>query len=410
MLSSYPSWIIALGIVFLVAWLIQLTLLLTVWMRMMRQSRRQAQQPAADSAFRPGVSVLVYSRNEADALARNLPVLLSQDYPDYEVIVLDDNSVDETADVLTMMDQRFDHLIHTRIDNRARAMSHRKLGVLLGVKAAHHDILLMTHAECMPTSAEWISGMVAQLADPKVEVVLGPAVYERRASMLSQFCQFDLFNRLLLLFGITLAVRPFAGWGQNLAFRKSTFYAHGSQGFQRHLNIQPGEDDLFVADVTNGHNVAAECRPTSVVVDQSKPLFVAWSIERLNRGFTSRLYAWLPALVRGMDGVTRYLTVLPGIALVAYTLYSIISGGDVPGADASHVSEWIALGTVMVLLLVRMGLMAYAHHASARALRLRPQTVWPVLLDLYMPLVDVWFRCKALMRRKRFGVGHIGLL
>ena len=404
MLSSYPNWIIALGIVFVVAWLIQLTLQLTVWMRMMRQARRQAQQPAADSSFQPGVSVLVYSHNEAEALARNLPVLLSQNYPDYEVIVLDDCSVDETQDVLKMMEQRSDRFFCSRIDDRTRAMSHRKLGVLLGAKASHHDILLMTHAECMPSSPDWISGMVQHFANPNVEVVLGPVVYERRVSFLSRFCQFDLFNRLLLLLGTTLAVRPYAGWGQNLAFRKSTFYANRSQGFQRHLKLQPGEDDLFVADVARQDNVAVECRPDSLVTDQSKPLFISWSLERLSRGFTSRLYAMTPAVVRVTDSVTRYLTVLPGLALVAYTLYNII---NVKGV---HQTDWTVMGIALSLLLVRTGLLVYTHYASARALRQRPQLLWPVMLDLYMPLVDVWFRCKALMRRRRFEVGRVGLL
>lgn len=404
MLSSYPVWIFALGIVSVVAWLIQLTLQLTVWMRMMRHSRRQAQRPAAASSNRPGVSVLVYSNNDAESLAKNLPVLLSQDYPDYEVIVLDDCSVDETQEVMSMMEQRSERLVHTHIDSRARAMSHRKLAVLLGAKAAHHDVLLMTHAACCPSSADWISRMVEHLANPAVEVVLGPVVYERRMSFLSRFCQFDLFNRLLLLMGITLTVRPFAGWGQNLAFRKSTFYANRSQGFQRHLKMQPGEDDLFVADVAREDNVAVECRAESVMTDQSKPLFAEWSVDRLNRGFTSRLYAWAPAVVRGVDSVTRYLTVLPAWAVIGYTLSNII------GVEGEHAADWTILSVLMVMLLARMGLMAYTHLASARALGQRPQMLWPVLTDLYMPLVDVWFRCKALIRRKEFGVGRIGLL
>lgn len=371
---------------------------------MMRETRRQVrQQPAADCTFRPGVSVLVYSRNQADSLARNLPVLLSQDYPDYEVIVLDDCSVDDTADVLTMMEQRFDRLIVSHIDARTRAMSHRKLGVLLGAKASHHDILLMTHAECMPASSNWISGMVQHFANPGVEVVLGPVVYERRTNLLSRFCQYDLMNRLMLLFGITLATRPFAGWGQNLAFRKSTFYANRSQGFQRHLKIQPGEDDLFVAGVAREDNVAVECRPDSLVTDQSKPLFVTWSIDRLNRGFTSRLYAITPAIVRGVDSVTRYLTVLPGLALVVYSLYNII------GVEGSSIGQWWLFGVSLALLLIRLSVMLYTHYKSARALRQRPLLMWPVLTDLYMPLVDVWFRCKALLKRKQFEVGRVGL-
>jgi len=235
---DYPFWIVALVVVFALAWLIQIILNLVVWQGLKRQAGRQARNPLYTGDKLPGVSVLVYSHNEGESLARNLPVLLNQNYPNYEVIVLDDNSRDNTQDVLTMMDQRSDKLLHTKIDEKTRAMSHRKLAVLLGAKSSHYDIILMTHAECLPASADWISGMANHFLNPRVEVVLGPVVYERRTSFLSRFCQFDLFQRLLLMFGITLSFKAYAGWGQNLAFRKDTFYANRSQGFQRHLKMQ----------------------------------------------------------------------------------------------------------------------------------------------------------------------------
>ena len=135
-----------LAAVFAVAWLIQIILHLVVWQGALRQAGRQAKTPLLSQGEQPGVSVLVYSHNQAEALARNLPVLLNQNYPKYEVIVLDDNSRDNTQDVLTMMDQRSDILMHTKIDEKTRAMSHRKLAVLLGTKSAHYDLILMTHA------------------------------------------------------------------------------------------------------------------------------------------------------------------------------------------------------------------------------------------------------------------------
>ena len=402
---DYPSWLLAVTAVFGVAWIVQMLLQVIVWMAPLRKARKargtaSAARPTTDQ---PSVTVLVYSRNAAKALARNLPILLTQDYPDYEVMVLDDDSCDDTSDVLSMMDQRYAKLFHSRIDKRARAMSHRKLAVLLGAKASHDDIILMTHAECQPVSADWISGMVRHFSNPAVEVVLGPVVYERHMSFVSRFCEFDLFRRLLLLFGITLSCRPFAGWGQNLAFRKRTFYANRSQGFQRHLKMQPGEDDLFVADVAHGNNVAVEMGADSLVTDQSQPLFDAWSVDRLNRGFTSRLYAMTPALVRGIDSITRYLTVLPGLVLAGYALYVLLQPG-------THHAAIAALATALVMLLARIALMTYTSIATARVLRQRPMLGWPILCDLYMPLVDIWYRCKALVHSKSFEVSRIGLM
>jgi len=394
---------VVLAAVFAVAWLIQIILHLVVWQGALRQAGRQAKTPLLSQGEQPGVSVLVYSHNQAEALARNLPVLLNQNYPKYEVIVLDDNSRDNTQDVLTMMDQRSDILMHTKIDEKTRAMSHRKLAVLLGTKSAHYDLILMTHAECMPASADWIGGLVSHFANPGIEVVLGPVVYERRTGFLSRFCQFDLFQRLLLMLGIALSVKAYAGWGQNLAFRKSTFYANRSQGFQRHLKMQPGEDDLFVADVARYGNVAVDCTPQTVMTDQSKPLFINWSIDRLNRGYTSRLYPWIPVVVKHLDYLTRYLTVISGLILIVYALMHIFNGGG------SRQYAWITVGAVLAMLLIRIALIVFTHVRSAKALKQHPMVAWPILCDLYTPFVDLWFRCKALIYRKRFGVGKVGL-
>lgn len=399
----YSFWLVVLAAVFAAAWLIQIILHLVVWQGALRQAGRQAKTPLLSQAEQPGVSVLVYSHNQAEALARNLPILLNQNYPKYEVIVLDDNSRDNTQDVLTMMDQRSDILMHTKIDEKTRAMSHRKLAVLLGTKSAHYDLILMTHAECMPASTDWIGGLVSHFANPGVEVVLGPVVYERRTGFLSRFCQFDLFQRLLLMFGIALSMKAYAGWGQNLAFRKSTFYANRSQGFQRHLKMQPGEDDLFVADVARYGNVAVDFTPQTVMTDQSKPLFINWSIDRLNRGFTSRLYPWVPVVIKYLDYLTRYLTVIPGLILIAYALISIF------GRVGSHQHGWITFGVVFSMLLIRIALIIFTHVRSAKALKQHPMAGWPILCDLYTPFVDLWFRCKALIYHKRFGVGKVGL-
>ena len=400
---NYPFWLVFMATIFVVAWLIQLILNLIVWQGLRRQACRQAKAPVYAGGELPGVSVLVYSHNQAEALARNLPVLLSQNYPKYEVIVLDDNSCDDTQDVLSMMDQRSDILMHTKIDEKTRAMSHRKLAVLLGTKSSHYDIILMTHAECLPASAEWISGLASHFANPGIEVVLGPVVYERHTSFLSRFCQFDLFQRLLLMFGITLSMKAYAGWGQNLAFRKQTFYANRSQGFQRHLKMQPGEDDLFVADVARNGNVAVDCRPDTVMNDLSRPLFINWSIDRLNRGFTSRLYPWVPAVVKLVEYFTRYATVIPGLILIVYAIIRIFSG------SGTHQHAWTTLCAVLAMLLIRLALIVYTHISSAKVLKQHPMVGLPILCDLYTPFVDLWFRCKALIYHKRFGVGKVGL-
>jgi len=58
----------------------------------------------------PPLSVILCARNEADNLRKILPAILEQDYPQFEVIVINDASTDETEDVLGFMEEKYPHL------------------------------------------------------------------------------------------------------------------------------------------------------------------------------------------------------------------------------------------------------------------------------------------------------------
>lgn len=404
-LPDCPLWVVCVLALFAVAWLTQVILYFVVWQRPMRLSKQQNKATSALALDEmPGVSVIVYSHNQADALLRNVPVLMTQAYPKFEVIVIDDISKDNTHDVLTMLSHRYANVLHTRIDERVRSVSRRKLAVMLGVKAAHHDIILSTRAQCVPADVHWIERMVRPLVDNRrTEVTLGPVVYSRRASVASRFCQWDLFWRQLQLFALTLTTRPYAGWAQNMAFRKASFYADNNKAFASHLHYVPGEDDLFVAGLANGKNVDVVCVPQAVVTDLSSPLAIAWSCERLDRGFTSQRYALAPCVLQHLDSLSRYLCVLSAWAVIGYAIYYIL---NVPG---THVLTWEVMGTVAFMLLLRMGLIVWTSVATAKALRQRPYVGWPLLTDLFMPLVDLYYRMKAGVENEQFLACRTGL-
>lgn len=333
----------------------------------------------------------MYAHNQGEALMRNLPSLLDNDYPNFEVIVVDDMSRDETQDVLTIMEQRSDNLIHTKVTDKVRTMSHRKLALLLGVKAAHNDIIITTTAQCAPAGKEWISSMVRNFTS-WTDFVLGPVVFEGRTGLVARFCQYDLFQRMVQLFGLTLAIRPFAGWGNNMAFRKHLLFDNNNKAFHSHLNIHPGEDDLFVAAMARKGGVAVECTPESLIINQDSPLKKAWGRDRLNRAFTGKRYAFGPMFVKGLDTLTRYLCVLPGLALVVLSAISL---------------DWVMLAVALVLLIGRMALNVSLAYMTSKELGIHRYLLSPIFYDLYTPLVDLWFWLRASVRTRMFYVGRV---
>lgn len=389
---NYPLFIIILAAVFCVSWLIQVILQLSV--NRLVLSRCKSEKRHEDVTFteeKPGVSVVVYAHNQGEALMRNLPSLLDNDYPNFEVIVVDDMSLDDTQDVLTIMEQRSDNLIHTKVTDKVRTMSHRKLALLLGVKAAHNDIILTTTAQCAPAGKDWISSMVRNFTN-WTDFVLGPVVFEGRTGLVARFCQYDLFQRMVQLFGLTLAIRPFAGWGNNMAFRKHLLFDNNNKAFHSHLNIHPGEDDLFVAEMARKGGVAVECTPESLIINQDSPLKKAWSRDRLNRAFTGKRYAFGPMFVKGLDTLTRYLCVLPGLVLVVLSAISF---------------DWVMLAVALVLLIGRMVLNVSFAYMTSKELGIHRYLLSPIFYDLYTPLVDLWFWLRASIRTRMFYVGRV---
>lgn len=384
------NWFFILCCVFLVAWLCQIVLQLTLWQSPLRKLKRLKREGLPDyedfgsGAFTGAVSVIVYAKNHCDQLRELLEALLVQNYPDYEVIVVNDDSVDETIDVLTAYSIRYPNFTYTQIGNKVRSISHRKLALLLGVKKAKGDYILTTNAHCLPAGPNWISCMVRQFRDRNAEVVVGPICYGEKSGA---FYRFDQFRRMRALLGVSLMNCQYAAWSQNMAFTKEAFWRYEKEAALKFLNLAPGEDDIFVSCISNGYNVQVECSAEATILECEDPVRPFWSIDRATRAFTSKYCKKLPLFWNFLDAVTRYLTVLAGLCIVGWTAWNMM---------------WVEFGISLFLLLVRIGLIVYSDVSLAKALQVKVPAIAGLLLDLIMPLVDLWFCIKASWKSERF--------
>lgn len=390
-MQNYPLYILIMCIVFLAAWLIQLVLLLTIQRPVLARCKRKNREGDLTDDAKPGVSVIVYSQNQGEALLRNLPTLLDNDYPNFEVIVVDDCSCDDTQNVLTIMEQRNENIFHTNLTDRIKNMSHRKLALLLGVKAAHNDIILTTKAQCVPASKSWINKMVRNFS-PKTDFVIGPMVFEGRSGLIPRFCQYDLFQRMVNMFGVTMSYCPFAGWSDNMAFRKHLIFDNNNQAFNTHLQLHPGEDDLFINAMAKGRNVAVECSYDSMVIRQESPLRVAWKKDRQNRAFTSKFSRLTPKVIKCLDYLTRYACAGVGVALIVWSAITM---------------SWIPLAVAAALLLIRVSLVAVFSYQTARNLRIHRYFFSPIVYDLWIPIVDLWYWLSVSTNNRHFYVSRV---
>ena len=391
LIGSWPLWLQISCLAFVVVWLVQMILLVAVRGKVQRRARAERRNELPIMCDQPGVSVVIYAHNQGDALERNLPAVLDNEYLDYEVIVVDDGSSDNTESVLTLLGHRYANLHHTSMSKRVNTVSHRKMAMLLGVKAAKHGIILMTQAQCIPTSRHWISSMAAHFSS-HIDAVIGPVVYEDRVGIRNRFYQWDLFDRMLDAFGLTMAVKTWSGWSANMAFRKQVFYDCHDEAFQKHLGLNPGEDDLFLMGITRGNNITVACSADAVMVDSEPHLQYSWSKERMKRAFLSRYYFVLPMLVKGLERFSRLLLLAGGLTLFVVSLI---------------LQQWILTGALVALTLVHLLTFALIPYLTSRDLGVHRYFFSPLIYAFYTPLVDVSFKLRSLFKSRQYYVGRI---
>ena len=219
------------------------------------------------------VSIVICARNEARNLQKNLPLILNQDYAEFEVIVVNDCSDDNTEELLEDLEKKYARLKTTHIKKDAKFTHGKKLALTIGIKAASHEWLLLTDADCKPGTEQWISGMQKNFSK-KTSVVLGYGAYSREKSLINNFIRFDTFFIALQYFGFAMAGRPYMGIGRNLAYRKSLFFEN--KGFAAHRKLTSGDDDLFINQVATAGNTKVEFSFDTHTYSEAEKTFYDW--------------------------------------------------------------------------------------------------------------------------------------
>jgi glycosyltransferase involved in cell wall biosynthesis len=205
------------------------------------------------------VSVIICARNEEVALGQNLRHTLEQEYPEFEVIVVNDCSEDDSEILLASMQEKYSNLVVRTIVKDEIFNHNKKMALGVGIKAARHDLLLFIDADCYPSSPHWLSSMAGRFT-PRTEVVLG---YTRLKNN-RRWVRADRLMRALHYLGKALKRKPYMGVGSNLAYRKSLFFDH--KGFDIRITGNLREDCVFINKVATRDNTLVAVAPEAVNV------------------------------------------------------------------------------------------------------------------------------------------------
>jgi biofilm PGA synthesis N-glycosyltransferase PgaC len=219
------------------------------------------------------VSVIISARNEAENLRNYLPLILQQDYPDFEVVVINDCSSDSSDLVLDDLKIIYPHLKVVTITEHDRFKTGKKFALTLGIKAAKNEHLLFTDADCKPASDKWVARMAANFTTP-AQIVLGYSPYNKSKSLLNRFVRFETVKTGINYLSGAINGDPYMGIGRNLAYTKTLFF--GAKGFAAHMHLMAGDDDLFVNQNATEDNTVIEIHPDAFIYTSAKTTFGSW--------------------------------------------------------------------------------------------------------------------------------------
>lgn len=330
----------------------------------------------------PPLSVIIVAKDAAHELQENLPSILEQDYPEFEVIVIYDHSADDCDDVLKLLEDKYPNLYHTFIPDSARYISHKKLGITMGIKASRHDWLVFTESNCHPQSNQWLKQMARNFT-PATEIVLGYSNYEKVPGWFNKKITFDTLLNSMRYLGMATAGHPYMGTGRNLAYRKSLYYKQ--KGFASHLNLQRGEDDLFINETANGHNTRVETSPESLIRISMPKYKRIWCEEKISYAATSRLFKGTARYLMGFETCSRLLFYAVTITTIVISIF---------------LHQWITLGIAVLLWATRFVMQLIVFRKTAQAFGERKFCALLPVFDFLQPVWNGVFKLQRKFRRK----------
>jgi poly-beta-1,6-N-acetyl-D-glucosamine synthase len=251
------------------------------------------------------VSVIICARNELKNLRNNLPLILEQDYPHYQVIVVNDCSWDDSGKALEEYEDAYSNLKVVTIQEQERYKH--------GKKAAAHEILLLTDADCHPAGKNWLKEMTKNISEKK-DIVIGYGAYEKTSGLLNKWIRFDtVFNAIQYLSNAIIG-NPYMGVGRNLCYKKSLFFKN--KGFANHYHILSGDDDLFINETATSKNVAVEINPETFTFSKPKESLIAWLNQKKRHISTGNFYKTKHKFMLGLFYFSQIFFYLTLIALV----------------------------------------------------------------------------------------------
>lgn len=233
------------------------------------------------------VSVIVCAKNEAANLKKHIPLWLNQDYPLFELVLINDASLDDSLEIIEEFAASDNRIKIVDVKNNEAFWGNKKYALTLGIKAARHEHLVFTDADCAPASNQWLSLVASKFSNQK-ELILGYGAYIKKKGLLNKLIRYETATTAIQYFSYALNGNPYMGVGRNLAYTSNLYFRNN--GFMSHIKIMSGDDDLFVNEAATRNNTEISIHPDSFTYSEPKLSYSEWFRQKQRHYTTSKYY------------------------------------------------------------------------------------------------------------------------
>jgi glycosyltransferase involved in cell wall biosynthesis len=322
------------------------------------------------------VSIIICAHDEEKNLKELIPMLLSQNHPEFEIVIVDERSNDGTFDFLLQETSKDHRLRMVHVNRTPQIFNAKKYALTLGIKAAKYEWLLLTDADCRPNSKDWISSFARHFSET-TQVVLGFSPYEKHSGILNSFIRFETLVSGMQYISFALLGMPYMGVGRNLSYRRSKFL--DAKGFNNFTKVTGGDDDLFVNQNATKKNTAVSISEDSIVTSIPKTTFKSYYIQKVRHLSVGKYYRFGHRVLLSLFTLSWLLSWFIGIPLAIWSkMY------------------YVAIG----LLIFRTLMLVFTTNVASRKLHQKVE-LWQVpLLDFLYAFYYLVTGIKALATKK----------
>ncbi len=325
-------------------------------------------QPKAKSEKKRPVSVVICAKNEQLNLEKNLPLYLKQNYPEFEVVVVNDCSTDETEGLLYTLKQKHKNLQVTTIEQDRKFLHDRKLAITVGIKAARHDCIIFTEPDCAPTGDKWLDTMQQAFGD-KGELVVSYCRSERREGIAEKILRSDSVVSAMFALRGAMVGKPYRSSIKNMGLSQALFFR--SKGFASYNSYPYSEETIFLCRNGNAANTQVALSPNAILSSSQALTFGQWFKQKC-------LYASLLGMGKRGIGRLRFEMFSRTLFYIAFAVLLVL---------AIIRLDYLLMLCMLPLLLTRFITRMVVMKKMLTKLQEKGIFFWILLYDFFAPLL-----------------------